>query len=238
MIETTADDDNIVLFSIKKSHDSIPFCFEFEKKCHSIIDNHTKVLVITSELENFAQYCHINNEDDCIGVINTLIDIKIPIIAAIESGAKSYGLELALACDIRVCNKDATFALNQISDGMPFRGATQILPRLIGKGRALDMILTSKEINATEAKEMGLISYINDHSAIDKAICIARSISKNTAPVATRFAKESIINGLNMTLRQGILFESDLNIILHSTRDRAEGIEAFVQRRPPEYLGE
>jgi enoyl-CoA hydratase/carnithine racemase len=56
--------------------------------------------------------------------------------------------------------------------------------------------------------------------------------------VATRFAKESIINGLNMTLRQGILFESDLNIILHSTRDRAEGIEAFVQRRPPEYLGE
>ena len=237
MIDTTIDGD-IVVINIMESDTSIPFCFEFERECRRVINDSIKAVVITSELKDFVQYCHLNNEDDCIGVINTLLGIKIPIIAAIELGARSYGLELALGCDIRVCNKDSMFSLNQISDSMPFRGATQILPRLIGKGRALDMILTSREINAVEAKEIGLISYIDDHSGIGNAIGIAISISKNTSPIATRFAKESIINGLNMPLQQGILFESDLNVILQSTRDRAEGINAFIQRRDPEYKGE
>ena len=237
MIDTIIDGD-IVVINIRESDASIPFCFEFERECRHVIDDSIKAVVITSDLEDFVEYCHLNNEDDCLGVINTLMGIKIPIIAAIELGARSYGLELALACDIRVSNKDSMFSLDQISDSMPFRGATQILPRLIGKGRALDMILTSREINAAEAKEMGIVSYIYDQSVIDGAIEIALSIAKNTSPIATKFAKEAILNGLNMPLRQGILFESDLNVILQSTQDRAEGISAFIQRRAPKYKGE
>ena len=237
MIDTTIDGD-IVVINIRESDSSIPFCFEFERACRRVIDDSIKALVITSDLEDFVEYCHLNNEDDCLGVINTLMDIKIPIIAAIELGARSYGLELALGCDIRVCNKDSMFSLNQISDSMPFRGATQILPRLIGKGRALDMILTSREINAVEAKQMGITSYIFDNSVIADAIRIALAIAENTSPIATQFAKESILSGLNMSLRQGILFESDLNVILQSTQDRTEGINAFIQRRAPKYKGE
>mgnify|MGYP003387399886 FL=1 len=130
------------------------------------------------------------------------------------------------------------FSLNQISDSIPFRGATQILPRLIGRGRALDMILTSREINAVEAKEMGITSYVFDDSVIHEAVEIALSIAKNTSPIATQFAKESILSGLNMSLRQGVLFESDLNVILQSTQDRTEGINSFIQRRAPNYKGE
>ena len=128
--------------------------------------------------------------------------------------------------------------MKQIYDGIPFRGVTQILPRLIGKGRALDMILTSREIDSIEAENIGLISYIDKDSAINKAMSIAESISENSAPIATKFVKEAIVNGVHMPIKQGILFESDLNIILHSTKDRSEGISSFIEGRPPKFKGE
>ena len=230
--------DNIVVLNISQSNATIPFCFEFEKECKASIDDFTKVLVITSEIENFAPYCHVDNQNDCIGLINTILSIKIPVIAAIELEAQSCGLELISACDIRICRRDSKFSLKQIYDGIPFRGVTQILPRLIGKGRALDMILTSREIDSIEAENIGLISYIDKDSAINKAMSIAESISENSAPIATKFVKEAIVNGVNMPIKQGILFESDLNIILHSTKDRAEGISSFIEGRPPKFKGE
>ncbi|MFL2756138.1 MAG: enoyl-CoA hydratase-related protein [Dehalococcoidia bacterium] len=237
MIDVKKEND-VLIFSIRESSSKIPFCFELEKTCNDFIDDLTKVLVITSDVEDFVSYCHINNQNDCIGLINTLLSVKIPVIAAIELEAKSCGLELISACDIRICRMDSKFSLQQIYDEIPFRGATQILPRLIGKGRALDLILTSREIDSIEAENIGLISYIDENSAIDKAMSIAESISENSAPIATKFVKEAIVNGINMPLKQGILFESDLNIILHSTKDRSEGINSFIEKRVPKFKGE
>jgi enoyl-CoA hydratase/carnithine racemase len=179
--------------------------------------------------------------------VQALAEVPQPAIAAIEGSAHSIGLEIALACDIRVASSAATFAMPETASGVvPSGGGTQRLPRIVGRAHALRLLLTGDEIDAAEAKRIGLISAIVDTvdtadggdvgGATAAAIEIARAIASR-GPIATRMAKEAVHRGAEMTLEQALRYELDLTVLLQTTADRAEGVRAFAAKRPPNFTG-
>ena len=167
-----------------------------------------------------------------------LASIDKPVIAAINGDAIDQGLELALSCDIRIAAGTARLGLTHLSRGLvPCDGGTQRLPRTVGRAQALEMLLTSRLVDADEALDMGLVSLVVEESELyQKAQDMASEIAA-FGPVAARYVKEAVLKGMDLSLDQGLRLEADLNVILHSTGDRAEGIRSFLDRRPPCYTG-
>jgi enoyl-CoA hydratase/carnithine racemase len=161
-----------------------------------------------------------------------------PIIAAINGFALGGGLELALACDIRIAAENATLGLTEINLAIiPGGGGTQRLPRLIGRGKALEMILTGARIPASEARELGIVErVVPAGEALEAATELARTIA-DKAPIALRYAKEAVVKGLGMSLEDGLRLEGDLSTLLRTTEDRVEGAKAFLEKRKPRWTG-
>lgn len=173
---------------------------------------------------------------DASGIIARLEPVTI---AAIDGVAEGGGLELALACDIRVASDRASFCLPHTAHGLiPSGGGTQRLPRLVGKGKALEMILTAEPIDAEEALNIGLISKVVSPSELSAVVEEwAEGITKQ-APIALRYAKEAVNKGMDISLEQGLRLEADLYFLIQTTEDRMEGIKAFKEKRPPRFKGE
>jgi enoyl-CoA hydratase/carnithine racemase len=148
------------------------------------------------------------------------------------------GLELALACDIRICSSKARLGMPQVANGdIPWDGGTQRLARLVGRGKALEMILLGETIDSAEAGRIGLVNQVvPDEKLSETVMLIAGEISKK-GPLALRFAKEAIFKGMDMTLEQGLRLEADLYYLLHTTSDREEGVKAFQEKRTPKFEG-
>jgi len=161
-----------------------------------------------------------------------------PVIAAINGDAMDQGLELALACDIRVASEGSHFGLTQVRAGLtPWDGGTQRLPRLVGRGIALEMIMTSRTVDAEEALAIGLVNRLaKAEDVLESATDLARIIAAH-GPIAAGYLKEAVLKGMDMTLEQGLHLEADLNLLLQTTTDRQEGIQSFLQRRGPDYSG-
>jgi enoyl-CoA hydratase/carnithine racemase len=161
-----------------------------------------------------------------------------PILAAINGFALGGGLELALACDIRIAAENATLGLTEVNLAIiPGRGGTQRLPRLVGKGKALEMILTGARIPAAEALRIGLVErVVPTGEALKAATELARTIAEK-APIALRYAKEAVVKGLGMALDDGLRLEGDLSTLLRTTEDRLEGAKAFLEKRKPRWAG-
>jgi enoyl-CoA hydratase/carnithine racemase len=161
-----------------------------------------------------------------------------PIIAAIRGIALGGGLELALACDIRIAADDALLGLTEINLAIiPGGGGTQRLPRLIGRGKALEMILTGARIGAAEALHLGLVERVVPAADVKTAAQeLARELA-GKAPVALRYAKEAVVKGLEMSLADGHRLEGDLSTLLRTTEDRLEGARAFLEKRKPNWKG-
>ena len=170
-------------------------------------------------------------------VMNTLAAMPIPTIAAVNGFALGGGLELALAADMRVASPKAKMGLPEVSLGIfPGYGGTQRLTRLIGQGRAFDLIMTGRHVDAEEALQLGLVNRIQE-DALAGALELARSIIKN-APIALGLAKEAIIRGLDVTLPQGLEVEADLFGLVTSTQDAREGMQAFLEKRQADFKNE
>ncbi len=167
-----------------------------------------------------------------------LADLACPVLAVVNGRAHGAGLELALAADIRIAGADAAFALPELEDGrLPLAGGTQRLPRIIGRSRAAAMLLLAEPLDAHAALAAGLVSRLFPTQALDtEAAALAQRIASR-GPIALRYAKEAVHNGLEMTLEHGLRYELDLSIILQTTADRAEGVRAFLEKRPPEFRG-
>jgi len=161
-----------------------------------------------------------------------------PIIAAIRGYALGGGLELALACDIRVAALDAQLGLTEINLAIiPGGGGTQRLPRLVGRGKALEMILTGARVPAAEALRIGLVErVVRVADLMPAAQALARAMA-DKAPIALRYAKEAVVGGLELPLAAGLRLENDLATLLRTTEDRVEGARAFVEKRQPRWTG-
>lgn len=170
-------------------------------------------------------------------VMNQLSNLPIPVIAAINGYALGGGLELALACDVRVANHKAKLGLPEVGLGLiPGFGGTQRLSRLIGQGRALDLLLTGRQVAADEALSLGLVNYVAD-DALSKAREVAEQMIKH-APIALALVKESVRRGLESNLEAGLEIESDLFGLAATTSDFREGTSAFLEKRAAEFKGE
>lgn len=167
---------------------------------------------------------------------DTVAAIPQPVIAAIRGEASSAGLELALACDMRVASDGARFSMPEASLGVvPRGGGTQRLPRAVGRAHALRLLLAGETIDADEALRVGLVTELaSDGGAEAAARAIADTIAAR-GPIATRLAKEAVTRGAELPLAEGLRAELDLTVILQTTDDRAEGVQAFVEKRPPRF---
>lgn len=171
--------------------------------------------------------------------IDAFAKVRKPTIAAIHGYCLGGGLEIALACDIRVASPDAVFSLPETGLGLiPGAGGTQRLPRLIGLGPALDLLLTGERIDVVEAHRLGLVTRIADSAdtLLNEAIALAKRIAAR-APLATLYVKEAAQSGLDMPLAAGLTLERNLFALLTGTEDKAEAARAFAAKRSPQFVG-
>jgi enoyl-CoA hydratase/carnithine racemase len=171
--------------------------------------------------------------------INSLELLPQPVIAAVNGVAFGGGTELALACDIRIASETAKLGLTETSLGIiPGAGGTQRLARLVGKGRAKELIFTARRIEANEALEIGLVEYtVPVASLMDKALEIAGQIVRN-GPIAVAQAKFAIDKGYDVDINTGLAIEQNAYEVTMPTKDRLEGLQAFKEKRAPIYRGE
>ena len=171
--------------------------------------------------------------------VEGLAGLRAPVVAAIDGRCAGLGLELALACDLRLAAADATFAMDQINRGeLPHGGGTQRLPRIVGRGAALELILLGETIDAQEAYRLGLVRAVVPAAELhDAAMTLARTLASK-GPIATRHAREAIVRGMDSPLAEGLRMEADLYFLLQTTGDRTEGIRSFLERRPPRFSNE
>jgi len=161
-----------------------------------------------------------------------------PFIAAVNGFAMGGGFELALACDIRVAAEHAQFGFSEVLRAIiPGAGGTQRLPRLIGKARAKELILTARKLDAAEAERIGLVNFVSEAGKLhEKGLEVARAIAAN-GPVAVRAAKRAIDEGCELPLPQGLEVEARCYELVLPTQDRKEALAAFAEKRAPRYTG-
>ena len=167
-----------------------------------------------------------------------LESVEVPVIASVNGLAFGGGCELALACDYRMASETAQFALPEIRLGlMPGAGGTQRLPRLIGTGRALEMLFSGRPISAKTACEFGLVNrVVHPDRLADEARELAESYARKP-PVALKMIKNAVWTGMNMDLSAALEYEARCFEILFSTDDRKEGVGAFMGKRKPDFTG-
>jgi len=168
----------------------------------------------------------------------TLRNLDKPVIASINGYAVGGGLDLSLACDIRIASERAKFAEVFIRRGLiPALGGTYFLPRLVGLDKACEMIWTGDMIEAEEALKLGLVTKVVPHDELDDATFeLAEKLAKGP-PLAIQAAKRAIYDGLTMNLEETLHYTGKIMEGLHKTEDHKEGARAFVEKREPHFTG-
>lgn len=173
------------------------------------------------------------------GVLDLIENLGKPVIAAVNGFALGGGCETAMACTIRIAVESAKFGQPEVALGLlPGGGGTQRLPRLVGKGRALQLILSGEMISAQEAYRIGLVNEIVPAAElITRAEAIVNKIASN-APIAVKFALEAANKGLETSQGEGLLLEASYFGLCAATEDKKEGTSAFLEKRVPQFQGQ
>ncbi len=206
-------------------------------------DNSLRAAILTGRGAVFSTGRNILRSREQIAEMKAaaaVASLPVPVLVALNGDATDHGLELALAGDIRLAAAGAEFGFTPPAAGsFPFDGATQRLPRLVGPSWALDMLLTGRRVNSAEARSIGLVNRVSapDEDTLQAALALAEGIMEGS-PLGARYLKEAVTLGADLALGQALGLETDLNVILQSTADRAEGIASFLQRRAPSFTGE
>ncbi len=211
----------------------------FGEACAECANDDIGVVLLRSTGANF---CLGIDGDDWPGLaavdfVSALAAIRQPVVAALRGRVEAEGFELALAADLRVVEPGTRFRMTQVGEGrLPSSGGTQRLPRVIGVERALRAVLLGEPIDVRRAVDWGLAQRIAKPA--DRA---ARRLAAELAergPIALRYAKEAVRRAADFTLDDGARFEHDLYVLLETTRDRAEGVAAFLAKRKPSFRGQ
>ncbi|WP_185907819.1 enoyl-CoA hydratase/isomerase family protein [Psychrobacillus soli] len=167
-----------------------------------------------------------------------LTQLPIPVIAALKGHVLGGGLELALACDFRICDENTKMGLPEINLGIfPGAGGTQRLPRLIGKSKAMEMIMFGTIINAEEAKQYGLVNKIVAFEHVEEEALNWANMLKDKPKVALQKIKKTINHGLELSLAEGLRYEMEMFAEMFVSEDAREGINAFLEKRKPNFVG-
>lgn len=170
-------------------------------------------------------------EDDPVAALAAL---TLPVVAWVDGPCFDEALELLLAADLRFASSRSTFRMTHVPGGrLPVHGGTQRLARIVGRAQALRLLATGEEISAVEGARIGLLNSLAGEEEV-RVTC--RSVA-NAGPIAVRYAKEAIVSGADMHLRDGLRLEGDLSVLLQSTGDRAEGLLSFENKRRPRFDG-
>jgi enoyl-CoA hydratase/carnithine racemase len=251
--------DGIMIFTINRP--SALNCFdltllaEFKKALSKVaFDSEVRVLIVTGSTEGKNSFSTGADLKERAGMtpeqvrayIQTIRDLFTaveelpkPVIAAVNGYAFGGGLELALACDIRLASAKAIVGLTETSLAViPGAGGTQRLPRVVGVARAKEMILRARRITASEGLDYGLfLEVLEPENLLPRAVEIAEEIAAN-GPVALAQAKYAVNKGSEVSLPMGLAIESNAYAVTIPTRDRIEGLTAFREKRKPVYTGE
>jgi enoyl-CoA hydratase len=203
------------------------------------------VLVVTGNERAFSAGADLSERSSgerpspTLAAYDALAAVPIPVIAAIEGYALGGGLELAMCCDLRIAAETAQLGQPEVLRGiLPGGGGTQRLPRLIGPGRAKEMMFTGRHISGTTAEAWGLVNFsVSRGRALAAARELAEQIAVTSGPLVLREIKMLVEKGLAMPLDEALQLERERAAYLHSTEDAAEGIRAFLERRTPEFRG-
>lgn len=159
-----------------------------------------------------------------------------PVVAALDGAALGWGLGLALACDVRVASARAVLAAPELAAGtLPGGGVTQRLPRIVGSGRATALLLLGERLRAPAALAWGLVSEVVAPARLARAAGERAGALARRGPLALRYAKEAVRRALDLPLDDGVRLEHDLYVLLQTTADRREGVDAFLTRRRPQF---
>jgi len=215
---------------------------EPDLRCLIITGAGEKAFIAGADINELARLTPLAGRDQAWrgqAVLDRLENLPIPSIAAINGFAYGGGLELALACTMRVASENAKMGLPETSLGiLPGYGGTQRLARLLGKAKAAELILTAERgLTAAEAGRLGLVNrVVAPGQALAAAMDLARAIAKN-GPIACRYALEAIRRGIEMPLSEGLSYEASLFGLCASTEDMKEGMTAFLEKRPARFTG-
>lgn len=171
-------------------------------------------------------------------VFARLDTLPMPSVAVINGYAFGGGLELALACTFRLATRNAKIGLPEIKLGLvPGYGGTQRLPRVVGEARALEMIMTGRTVAADEAERIGLVNRLVEGDAVEAGMAFAREFTGFSLPVLS-FARDAVKRALDVPIREGLKIEADLSTLAFQTKDAAEGMAAFEEKRKPRFTDE
>jgi enoyl-CoA hydratase len=211
-------------------------------------DDNIRAIVLTGGERAFAAGADIKemSEETTITIMlkdrfatwDRIRSIKKPVIAAVSGYALGGGCELVMNCDIIVASETAQFGQPEINIGViPGAGGTQRLTRVVGKHKAMEMILTGRPITANEAHDLGLVNRVAPVELfLDEAKAIAREIAKKS-PVAVRLAKEAVLKTYDTSITEGLQFERKNFYMLFSSEDQKEGMKAFLEKRTAVFTG-
>ncbi len=211
-------------------------------------DDEIRVIVLTGGERAFAAGADIKEMSDetTVSIMykdrfstwDRIKNIKKPIIAAVSGYALGGGCELVMNCDIIVASETAQFGQPEINLGViPGAGGTQRLTRIVGKYKAMELILTGRPFTACEAHQMGLVNKVAPVELfLDEAKAMAKEIAKKS-PIAVKLAKESILKTFETTLNEGLQFERKNFYMLFSSEDQKEGMKAFMEKRQASFKG-
>jgi enoyl-CoA hydratase/carnithine racemase len=200
-----------------------------------------KAFIAGADISELANVSAVEAEESSTfgqEVLNLVENLGKPVIAAINGFALGGGCETAMACTIRVASEHAKFGQPEVKLGLiPGGGGTQRMPRLVGKGRALQIILSGEIISAQDAYRIGLVNEVVPAAdVITRAEAILKQIFSN-APVAVKYSLEAVNKGLETSVAEGLSLEASLFGLCAGTEDKREGTQAFLQKRAPQFQG-
>ena len=213
-------------------------------------DAHARVIILTgagdrafiagADISEFAERTAIEQRAAMTGrrLFDEIAGFPKPTIAMINGFALGGGCEVALACDLRIATRSAKLGQPEIRLGiLPGGGGTQRLPRLVGPGRAMRLVLTGELIDATEAERIGLVDWVVDDGTLRERTMEIASTIAGYSPIALELAKTAIRAAMEAPLSAGLAHERELFVAAFASDDRVEGVRAFLEKREPRFTG-